>query len=56
MNRYKTDSDGTMATPIPLFASSWLALFYLLRKNLNDRRTNSSNPARFSKPEDEQRH
>lgn len=42
MNRYKTESNGAVANPMPLFSSSWLALFYLLRKNFNERRTDSS--------------
>ena len=38
MNRYKTDTNGAMVTTAPLFASVWLALFYVLRKNFNERR------------------
>jgi hypothetical protein len=42
MNRYKTESNGAVVNPIPLFSSSWLALFYLLRKNFNERRGHST--------------
>ncbi len=48
MSRYKTEPNGTMVATAPLFASVWLALFYVLRKNFNERRmaaagnTNSS--------------
>ena len=38
MNRYETDTNGTLADPTPLFASVWLALFYVLRKSFNERR------------------
>jgi len=38
MNNYKTDNNGTLTTPAPLFASVWLALFYVLRQNFNERR------------------
>ena len=38
MNRYKTDTNVAMVAPAPLFASVWLALFYVLRKNFNERR------------------
>lgn len=51
MNGYKTDSNGAMANPIPLFASSWLALFYLLRKNFSERRTHSNKPDHSSQTE-----
>lgn len=38
MNHYDTNSDGALVNTAPLFASSWLALFYVLRENLNERR------------------
>lgn len=38
MSRYKTEPNGTMVATAPLFASVWLALFYVLRKNFNERR------------------
>jgi hypothetical protein len=38
MNRYETDTNGTLVGPTPLFASVWLALFYVLRKSFNERR------------------
>jgi hypothetical protein len=38
MNSYKTDTSGTLANNAPLFASSWMALFYVLRENFYERR------------------
>jgi len=38
MNQYKPDTNGATATAEPLFASVWLALYYSLRKNYNERR------------------
>ncbi len=38
MSHYKTDTHGTLVESAPLFASVWLALFYLLRNNFNERR------------------
>jgi hypothetical protein len=37
MNHYKTNTNGALVTPAPLFASVWLALFHVLRKNYNER-------------------
>ena len=37
MNQYKPDTNGATATAEPLFASVWLALYYSLRKNYNER-------------------
>jgi hypothetical protein len=38
MNHYETESNGTLVATTPLFGSVWLALFYVLRKNFNERR------------------
>ena len=38
MNRYHTHTEGTMAEPMPMFASIWLTLFYTLRRNFNESR------------------
>jgi hypothetical protein len=38
MNQYETDNNGTLVDPTPLFASVWLALFYVLRKSFTERR------------------
>ena len=38
MNHYDTNSDGALVNTAPLFASSWLALFYVLRETLIERR------------------
>jgi hypothetical protein len=42
MNRYKTETNGTLVAPAPMFASIWLALFYVLRENFNERRLAAS--------------
>ena len=42
MSPYKTDTNGTLADAEPLFSSVWLALFYILRKNFNERRLEAS--------------
>ena len=34
MNQVKNSMNGVLVHPIPLFASSWVALFCLLRSNL----------------------
>ena len=34
MNEAKNSFSGVTARPVPLFASSWMALFSLLRNNL----------------------
>lgn len=39
MREHRTDNKVAMANATPLFASSWLALFYLLRANYSDRRS-----------------
>lgn len=44
MNRIERDTNETLADTAPLFASSLLALFYVLRKNFNQRRA-SAKPA-----------
>jgi hypothetical protein len=53
MNRYETDTNGAMADAAPLFASVWLALFHVLRKNFNERRlatvTDTENPRAVEK-------
>lgn len=38
MNHYKTDTNGALVNTTPLFASSWLALFYVLRESYVARR------------------
>ena len=38
MNHYETDTNGALINTTPLFASVWLALFYTVRKNINERR------------------
>lgn len=38
MNNLEHDTNGTLVETMPLFESSLLALFYVLRKRFNDRR------------------
>ena len=38
MNNYETDTNGALVNTTPLFASVWLALFYVVRKSITDRR------------------
>ena len=38
MNQYKTNSSGALVNTAPLFASVWMALFYVVRKNYIERR------------------
>ena len=38
MNRYETNTNGAQVNTAPLFASVWLALFFTLRENYNERR------------------
>lgn len=47
MNAYETDTNAAIANA-PLFASVWLALFYVVRKNFNERRLAAA--ASTSKP------
>ena len=49
MNRYETDTNGTLVDSTPLFASVWLALFYVLRKSFNERRLAAAANAENSK-------
>jgi hypothetical protein len=49
MNHFETDTNGTLVNTAPLFASVWLALFYVLRRSFNERRlaaTTNANPLR----------
>lgn len=39
MNQLKTSSNEDLADTRPLFASTWMALFTVLRKNYNERHT-----------------
>jgi hypothetical protein len=38
MNQFEHDTNGALVESTPLFASNLLALFYVLRKNFNERR------------------
>ena len=53
MNQYETESNGALFATTPLFGSVWLALFYVLRKNFNERRlanaSNTDNPQQIEK-------
>lgn len=38
MSSYKSNANASMVESMPLFASSWMALFYVLRKNYSERK------------------
>ncbi len=50
MSRYKTNPNGTMVDAAPLFASSWLALFYVLRNSFIERRSVGESDDKSSTP------
>jgi len=37
MSNLKADTNVTLTEPAPLFASVWLALYYVLRRTFNER-------------------
>ena len=42
MNQYETNSSGALVNTTPLFASVWIALFYVVRKNYTERRLSTT--------------
>lgn len=38
MNQFESNTSSTLVETIPLFASVWVALYYVLRRNLQERR------------------
>ena len=38
MNQFETNTSGALVETIPLFASVWVALYYVLRRNFQERR------------------
>jgi hypothetical protein len=38
MNQIEPSTSGTLVNTTPLFASVWLALFYVVRNNISERR------------------
>ena len=42
MNHIEPDTNGALVNTTPLFASVWLALFYVVRTNINERRLAAS--------------
>ncbi|MBT8070184.1 MAG: hypothetical protein HKP21_07860 [Xanthomonadales bacterium] len=50
MSHSKPETDGTLVTHAPLFASVWLALFSQLRKNYSERQIELDAKAKRSKP------
>jgi len=42
MNQCEQNTDANVVTTTPLFASTWLALFNVLRKNYYERRLEAS--------------
>jgi hypothetical protein len=53
MDNYKHETDGAMVTTEPLFASVWLALYYSLRQNYDQRRSVKSVNCELSTPQKE---
>jgi len=51
MNQYDTNSEVALVDPVPLFASSWLALFSILRESFNERREQAKADKRASNTE-----
>jgi hypothetical protein len=45
MNQYKNSMNGVTVHPVPLFASSWVALFCFLRNSLAKGRDETVNEA-----------
>ena len=45
MSNYRTETNGSLLESSPLFASVWLALFYILRKNYNERKLSNEQHA-----------
>jgi hypothetical protein len=48
MNEYRTNNNEAVVTVTPLFASSWMALYYVLRENFHARRTPGGLPKQVS--------
>ena len=42
MNQYETNNSGALVNTTPLFASVWMALFYVVRKNYTERRLSAT--------------
>jgi hypothetical protein len=42
MNQIEPDTNGALVNTAPLFASVWLALFYVVRANISERRLAAS--------------
>lgn len=38
MNQFESNTSSTLVETIPLFASVWVALYYVLRRTLQERR------------------
>ena len=38
MNQFESNTSSALVETIPLFASVWMALYYLLRRNFQERR------------------
>ena len=45
MNQYETNSSGVLVNTTPLFASVWMALFYIVRKNFAEHRLSTATSA-----------
>lgn len=53
MNQFKRETNGELVDTTPLFASSLMALFYVLRKSLDGRRPAEKPASKPLQPEQE---
>ncbi len=51
MNRCKHNISGVIVDPVPLFASSWVALYCYIRNILDKARTQGDSPAEYPQTE-----
>ncbi len=51
MNQFDNSTSGACANQVPLFASSWVALFFVIRHSLAGRRVDEAPAAQPSNPE-----
>ena len=53
MNQFDHETNGALVDNTPLFASSLMALFYVLRKNIQERRLSEKPVHNYSHGEEE---
>ncbi|MCW8926796.1 MAG: hypothetical protein OQJ84_11080 [Xanthomonadales bacterium] len=44
MNQFESNTSSALVETIPLFASVWVALYYMLRRNFQERRLAAIEP------------